>query len=400
MSSNQFFQKVVQDQNRLNKYNKVLSAVKPQNRALFNRNGSRYIINSISPVSGTSASQIIQFRILQVGRGVDKAYLQLTFNNGTASIANFNPYNAIQSMRLLSADGSNIIANIQSGIEQLRSYALLNSAQEIANYSVSSNISTTLGLGSGVPASGNRTLILPLYLMPWDSFDDNLSLQFNGDLILEVTTQDSTYFTEAGTASTLTISNPQLILDTVEYTPGLQSALKASIMNRTFQFMYLEPLLYTNTITLAASTQYTFTLSSLNGLCAALFIGVYDTSTPAGRRTPIEMENFYLTDSSGQNIVGGNTISSQYNKMEVASHFKDSVFPRYYDEIVNHFCERPDLTLGEQIPSGFYYFTGFENLVLTTPAGLAGGQYQVNVSGRFYSVLNVDNSRNLVKTVG
>jgi hypothetical protein len=400
MSSNNFFDRILQDGNARAKYNQVMAATPPNQRPLMKRCGSQYIVNSTTPASGSSASQIMQWRIQQINKIVDRAYLRITFNNGTATVCNFNPFMAIQQIRLLSGNGSQVIANLQGGgLDQLRQFAYLLTESQVANFSQDTNISTVLGLGSGIPASSSRTFILPLWCMPWQGVNDQFSLNFGqNDLILEVTTQDAAQYVEAGTASTLTISNPQLILNVVEPTMEYRNQITAAIRDRTYKFAYVDTQLYTSTQTLNASTEYNFTLSSINGLVATLLIGVYDISTPAGRRTPIAVESYYITDSAGQNILGGNTITSDYNRMEKAQHFEDTLAPRYFNEILESFAERPDLTMKEQIGTGVYYFDGFQRLYLTTPATWTNGSYQVNVSARIYTVLTVDSAGNLVKS--
>lgn len=398
MSSSQFMQKVMSDPSAMKRYNRILSAIPSNARALFNRNGSRYFLNSLTPASGTSGSQIIQFRILQVGRGVDGIQLALTFNNGTASTWNGNPFLAIQTCRLMSGDGNNVITQIQAGgYDFFRNYCLLYTESQIANLSVNTNISTTLAPGAGIPASSSATFLLPLKGFPWDAYNDMFNLQFKGDLILEFTMQDSTFYTETGTASTLTISNPQIYLDTVEYVPSLQAALRQNILNADYRFMCLESLVYNQTTTMTASTQYSFTLTSLFGFCPALFIAVYDMSTALGRRSPIPMTSFQILDSSGMNIIGGSVLPVSVMTAEMTEHFSESYMPRFFPEILYNFCERPDLTLGEQIPTGWYNMTGFEQLILNTPSTLATGSYLVTVSARIYTVLSTDSSANLIK---
>ena len=393
MSSNNFFEKTV---TRKAKSQRDLTAAIPDGqRHLQNRNQIVSVVNTISPLGGTSGSQTVQFRLLQTRVSIDRCILYAQINNA-GGLANGNPYLSIDQLRLLTSNGNDLICQLTG--KDLFNNLIMLTESEFANASAYNNTSTTWGLGSGFGATSTTDLYLPLLGMPWDG-NERFPLMFSSDLILELRLKDSASFVEAGTPADITFSQMKLYLDSMEYSPSVELSLSNSIKNGTYKFAYTDSLVYKNAITMAGSNTYEFTLSSVNGLVALLFISVYSATTGAGNRVPTGMQSYAILDSDGSNICGGSVIPTEYNKIEILDHFSHTSFGRNVDTIIHSFCSSPDRTMIENVPTGAFPFDGFQRLQLTTPAGLAGGTYTVEVSARVYSVIQSDRTGNLVRNM-
>lgn len=393
MSSNNFYEKTMT--RKAKSYRDLMAAIPDGQKNLVNRNQIVSVINTISPLGSTSAAQTVQFRLLQTRVSIDRCILYAQINNAGA-LANGNPYLAIDQLRLLTANGNDLICQLTG--KDLYNNLIMLTESEFANASAYNNVSTTWGNGSGFAAATTTDLYMPLLGMPFDG-NENFPLMFSSDMILELKMKPSADWVESGTASSVTFSQMKLYLDSMEYSPSVENALKNSIRSGSYKFAYTDTLIYRNALTLAASSTYEMTLSSINGLVAILFISVYSATTGSGNRTPTAMSSYALLDSDGSNICGGSIVPATYNKIEIYDHFSHTSFPRYLDTIIHSFCANPDMTMINNVPSGCFPFDGFQRLQLTTPAGLAGGTYTVEVSARVYSVIQSDKTGNLVRNM-
>ena len=394
MSSNNFFEKTVT--RKAKSQRDLLAAIPDGQKHLINRNQIVSVVNTISPLGSTAGSQVVQFRLLQTRVSIDRAILFCRINN-TSGLANGNPYLSIDQLRLLTSNGNDLICQLTG--KDLFNNLIMLTESEFANASAYNNTSTTWGLGSGFGAGQTTDLYLPLLGLPWDG-NERFPLMFSSDLILELRLKPSSEWIESGTPADITFSQMKLYLDSMEYSPSVELALSSSIKNGSYKFAYTDTLVYKNALTLAASSTYEFTLSSINGLVALLFIGVYSATSGAGNRLPTAMQSYQILDSDGSNICGGSVIPTEYNKIEILDHFSHSSLPRHLDGIIIHsFCSDPDRTMIENVPSGAFPFDGFQRLSITTPAGLGGGTYTVEVSARVYSVIQSDRTGNLVRNM-
>jgi hypothetical protein len=144
--------------------------------------------------------------------------------------------------------------------------------------------------------------------------------------------------------------------------------------------------------TLAASTSYNFSLTSVKGLVTSMQIWIKNAAT-AGDWVFEEIDSYSLKNAAGNKMLGSNSINHKYQHyVKEAQSANNGLVgievggPRVVFIDFGH--AGVDRETGSI--TGYVPFSGGEQLSLTTAAGLAGGTYEIRVDYTVAARLNVN----------
>jgi len=161
--------------------------------------------------------------------------------------------------------------------------------------------------------------------------------------------------------------------------------------NKLISSPYLHPVRMSETLTLAASTEYSITLSAFRGVCALMAYTLRALPlTAANQATYVtDITDHNVNNNNGESMLGHYRISYEESR-DIVYHEKfDNLFADNSGFAIFPFSTNPVDSYKRGNNHGFQPFTGFERLSFTTASTLTPGSHRVDVYGWFYSTSHV-----------
>jgi len=163
-------------------------------------------------------------------------------------------------------------------------------------------------------------------------------------------------------------------------------------MTKSLTIPYLHPVRMSQTLTLAASSEYSIVLSALRGLCSSLTFTIRSspiTSANMGTYSSA-VASFDIQNGSGESLTGHYRMQYDENKDIVYSEKFDNKFGDHSNFIMIPFAESPVHAFQTGSNHGFNTFTGFEKLSFTTSSALVPGAYQIDVYANMHTSATIE----------
>lgn len=290
----------------------------------------------------------------------EKLLLELTLNITTAPVS-LNLEYLIDRIEFLGA-GDNILSTVRG---QNLYHAWLTKKYDQSAREVSSVNKDINFVSQSIPVSNGNVFYIHLwsfidYCQPkLDAIKNRIKLRiyFSGNGII------------AGSASNITATQIDLIAQTQQIAPSLDTIETNKKLNSCLKFRYLEPVRgASESRAMLPSTEYNFRLSSANGPCAFILFQL----TPIGGLPDAfqEIANYEFLDSNNT-IVGINT-SKQLQQYvgDSLSGYISTIKPGMY-------CipfAFPELALNGN-SAGYYGLSTIEQIKILTPSTLVAGNF-------------------------
>lgn len=146
-------------------------------------------------------------------------------------------------------------------------------------------------------------------------------------------------------------------------------------------------------LTLAASSSYSIVLSGIKGIASCFFWTIRPAALTASNViTYTAPETWEVQESDGSSMVGFHKRDAQEALIDYAECF-DNLFRKNRNFNCLSFSTNPVLDFISGSNHGYHSFSSFEKLFFTTPAGLSGGQYQIDIICFVHDQLIVNQGR-------
>jgi hypothetical protein len=333
------------------------------------------------------------FEIRSNGFNIDRMTLRVDITNADAANAGqWNPFLAINYIEIYSNNGQNLIDR-RYGRDLLLD--LINIPNDEFN-----TIRLACGLDADYTSTSNNivantttSFFMPLYGLPWSSVPFNLG--YSGDILVRIYFRPSSAWLQgAVAAANLTFNTMRILLDAEALTNAQSSRIRNMIQGQGFSYPILSAQYTSTTLTLATSTQYTFTLNGVNGLISHLFLVLTQASpTPAQNEVPTAIQSFAILDDTGNNIQGGSTKLSNYSRyIEATEHFPSSSLTRNLAVYLVPFATEPKKSYDTPAQiTGFFVGDNDLQLQFTTDGAITPGSYRMEVFARVFNTLTSSN---------
>ena len=293
----------------------------------------------------------------------------------------------IERVEVLSNGGSHQLQQLY-GSDLMWNANLKDTPEHLTLQSNVMNTTATLGGGSAIAPAATASYIVPL---KGSIFERELYMPCINDLTVRVHWNG---YAEAGTLN-IAITNLDCVIQAREVSKMEQNDLKEK-WQRKHQLRFYQTVQHNISATLAASTQYSYNLSGLQGLVNNFSLYVRTlalTSSTNGRTIRDYVSNFEIKDAGGSNVIGGNVETSANNRYINQAKWLPSTLANSHALHFWSFAESPvqDWKVGSN--TGFYPFEGSETLTLTTNSS-ATGSCQINFDCSVAHLISFDGTGN------
>lgn len=332
----------------------------------------------------------------QISR-LEELHLKLDITNSTGAAVTLSPIRAmIQQIEIFGNQGGQLL-NTQRYTElyfELQHY----NSNDYALRDLVENMTTPYSpLGRSLANTASTQLYLPI----WTLIDGgNLHLAgLESDVMVRVTFQPSTFTIQSGTHPT--VNAVELIAKGYYEKPSVMKAKLEYYKNNRTIIKYLDSQIFTISQAFAASSSYKFTLSSVSGLVAYLWIGLRPAARTAANQTDFTVTNgvlnYDILDRSGHSISGSYPRTQREAKYIVYPQRSDNQMSLNTEAIFHPFCSDPTRSFRTGANTGFHAFDGVNQLVLNTSGTFVPGNYELVVSARIYNHAIIE--KNSIKRV-
>jgi hypothetical protein len=316
---------------------------------------------------------------------VDQAAIELNLSNGTGAACTVSPAQLLLSyLEIAGNSGNQLIQRLDGFGNMFLGTSILSPAQYTIEASATNQ--TLWAAPVAIANNGTATYTIPLHECFFEQNELFLG-GLSGDIRFRLYFNASSI--ENGAMPSLVSAT--LRLSCRELPDYAVSLMKADYLSGLHDFRYLNPVVNSQTLTMAASQTYSIQLSGLVGMSSGLMFTVRQTPvTAAAIRTPVAIASFAILDASGRNVIGGSPLSAQQNRLMWNNDGFDTLMPTVLN--VYEYQHQRAVQIGwlRGAVSGGFGYSGKEQLQITTPAGFSGGQYQIDVFSLNYGVLRVN----------
>jgi hypothetical protein len=196
----------------------------------------------------------------------------------------------------------------------------------------------------------------------------------------------SSFFVADPAGSPPSLKSLNLIVSQDALSPSARNELAQRYASQSMDWRYFRPSYQSVRANLAPGQRYQWQMSAVLGVVSELIVSVLGDNTPAGVRTNfMQVASWELLDAGGANIIGGSAIKEDYQvyikqsrKAQSRALFLMKLPPTNDNVLVLEFGDsRANFESG--CLTGYYVFTGSEQLALTMPADLPAGSYEVRI---------------------
>jgi len=219
-------------------------------------------------------------------------------------------------------------------------------------------------------------------------------------VLVRFTFNSSTLNVQTGSAGAPNVTGAVLLIEGAYEPPQVMNLKKELYMRSPLTIKFIDHQRFQSPQTLAASTTYTFTINSLNGLCALLFFGIRSATRTAANMldwTPTaNVSSFDIQTQTGESMLGNYARQTagggaDEDLIVYSESGLDNLFPQNTGLIMVPFTENIKDTLNHGSNYGFNVFTTFEQIKFTTNSYFSGGSYNVECYGFMYNQLYLRN---------
>ena len=149
--------------------------------------------------------------------------------------------------------------------------------------------------------------------------------------------------------------------------------------NNTMNLRYMDHRFQSVSLPLTQGVPINHVLSSLNGLLSHLYIFCRKQNSKGKEITQyIDLESFYITDSSGSSITNGLIYTDAYSRSIYArDHFENSNFFQYKEVYPLAFTQDVKKTIESGCNIGSKYFSGQEQIYIKPGQSSSGAELMV-----------------------
>ena len=184
-------------------------------------------------------------------------------------------------------------------------------------------------------------------------------------------------YTQPGTEPQM--SKCDMILQHISVKPENYKKLMSLYKNNTMNLRYMDHRFQSVSLPLSQGVPINHVLSSLNGLLSHLYIFCRKQNSKGKQITQyIDLESFYITDSSGSSITNGVIYSDAYNRSIYArDHFENSNFFQYKEVYPLAFTQDVQKTIESAANFGSKYFSGQEQIYIKPGQSSTGAELMI-----------------------
>ena len=331
------------------------------------------------PANIFSASHTLDYRIQDPISRIHSACLRIEYINGASSATVGTISKLLKSVQIYANNGRTLVYQ-QDGSMVIGHESYLIHSQEAWDNNVDAfGSSTTYSESDLVLATSmveSTYFYIPIAPLFWSALKPRM-YSLSQNLLVRIRFEDDN---QVSGGTTLTTPSVVLLCSGYYENQGQEDHILSNLsIPKVLPFYTVQRNI--ETLTLAASTQYSIRLSGIHGHCPLLCFAlrlVSEISTKATQHTMYQVRQYDITDSKNKSLLGHRNYSHRDMLLEYSRQFPNLLVKNRNIHVVS-FSQAPLLDLKTGSLNGAVQFDGFNHLVFTTPAGLSGGSYEVLV---------------------
>lgn len=360
----------------------VVKSIGGKNVETFNNTSShqRRVFVQVSPTTAISSNvllgQSLDFRIENPVDRIGSVYLRVDWSNTSgANFIHSGPTAMwIQQVQIFANNGATLLYQTNDPIQNWLISSILMSRNEHETTAAlrgtdADYVTTTITENTATSGS--------YYIDLSPNFWRSVKLRpycIDGNLLIKVKFQEAANIITSGTWTTSGV-----YLEMSGYMEDeQQKKLLLARSDKPKNFSYYAPQRHVETLTLAASSQYSVRMSIngwVNQLFFALRISTLATSV-SGQFTFVRPENFDILDPQSKSLTGFKSQTAN-DMVMLYSHLYDNQFIANTGACVYSFSQTPLVDVKTGSFNGGELMQGYHILQFTTPATFVGGTYEV-----------------------
>ena len=327
---------------------------------------------------------------------IDKVTLKLTLTNTSAAAAVYpNMLQLFQRISVACNQGSDLLSQYDGdylfcmtstygNVEWALKSQYLNTNQQWQNNA------------SGLPAGASATYYIPFTGSALNQIKLNMKY-IKGDVRVKFELRPWTTFGQSGTAPQITTCG--LILNQTNLDAGDMELKRAvyktinGVLPPPIQYRYLDQLYFSNGgVAMVPSNKYTYVLNSIRGMVSHLYFFLRPAGATGNNLNAFQnIASFDITDSNGTSIIQWNEDAAFNLSNEYPDFFPDNALTSYLPLYTYSFATSPKDNYAYGTQSGYWTFTNYEKIVITTPSTLVSGNYELVVyAAKYCNVFETD----------